>query len=107
MYFEFYKLQSWGKRSASRRRRFIQRFLKPPVVRCTTTPPGVPSYGMIALLGNGTHRVPGGLRAARPTEAGFHFCLRFNRNRAARPADVVSRTNSSTSVGICAPKGAR
>ena len=32
MYFEFYKLQSWGKRSVSRRRRFNQRFLegKPP-----------------------------------------------------------------------------
>ena len=28
MYFQFYKLQSWGKRSASRRRRFIQRFLR-------------------------------------------------------------------------------
>ena len=28
MYFEFYKLQSWGKRSVSRRRRFNQRFLK-------------------------------------------------------------------------------
>ena len=27
MYFEFYKLQSWGKKSASRRRRFNQRFL--------------------------------------------------------------------------------
>ena len=28
MYFPFFKLHSWGKRSAVRRRRFIQRLLK-------------------------------------------------------------------------------
>ena len=28
MYFKFFKLQSWDKRSASYRRRLIQRFLK-------------------------------------------------------------------------------
>ena len=28
MYFKFFKLHSWGKRSASNRRRFIQRLLK-------------------------------------------------------------------------------
>lgn len=28
MYFEVFKLHSWGKRSAVRRRRFVQRFLQ-------------------------------------------------------------------------------
>ena len=28
MYFKFFKLHSWGKRSASNRRRFIQRLLQ-------------------------------------------------------------------------------
>ena len=29
MYFKFFKLHSWGKRSADSRRRFIQRLLEP------------------------------------------------------------------------------
>ena len=40
MYFKFFKLHSWGKRSASNRRRFIQRLLKQLVGNAV---PGVPS----------------------------------------------------------------
>ena len=33
MYFEFYELKSWGKRSANNRRRFNQRLLEGEVAR--------------------------------------------------------------------------
>ena len=33
MYFEFYELKSWGKRSANNRRRFNQRLLKGKALR--------------------------------------------------------------------------
>ena len=45
MYFKFYKLQSWVKRSAVRRRRFDQRFLK-----LTGTPLGVSVFPYLSLL---------------------------------------------------------
>ena len=44
MYFPFFKLHSWGKRSAVRRRRFIQRLLEGNIINLSVgnAVPGVP-----------------------------------------------------------------